>query len=63
MKTERHYYAFVEACKTKYKKQSEEAAAKEAESKKRKLEESKVAVELKVEKSAENGDEGLFNIY
>jgi len=39
LKTEGHYYAFIDAAKTKFKKQQDENAAKEAESKKRKREE------------------------
>jgi hypothetical protein len=64
LRTEGHYYAFVDALKLKFKKQSEELAAKEAETKKRKRDEDTEVGEKEEEvpeDTSQNGNEGNVN--
>ncbi|KAJ3629330.1 hypothetical protein MTP99_013726 [Tenebrio molitor] len=64
LRTEGHYYAFVDALKLKFKKQSEELAAKEAETKKRKRDEDTEVGEKEEEvpeDTSQNGNEEMYD--
>ncbi|RZC43183.1 zinc finger protein on ecdysone puffs, partial [Asbolus verrucosus] len=63
LRTEGHYYAFVEAAKLRFKKQSEEAAAKDNENKKRKREEESegAAKEEVADENSQNGNEDMYD--
>ncbi|XP_063910154.1 zinc finger protein on ecdysone puffs-like isoform X1 [Zophobas morio] len=61
LRTEGHYYTFVEAVKQKFKKQQEESA-KEAEYKKRKRDEEETVEKEETNEETQNGNDGT-NMY